>query len=306
MSVRLAHVSDLHLTAPGSDWRWRDWVGKRLFTWLNLRFFGRGRRFAHVERVLTRFAAELEERQYDRVIFSGDATALGFDTEMRRVAEILKVEQIPGLAVPGNHDYCTMGAARSGNFERRFAPWQQGTRINGQVYPFAQQVGHVWLIAVNSAKGSRWCWDATGRIGDDQRDRLRRLLHGLPPGPRILVTHYPICLANGRREGLAHGLKDVRDTVAAAAAGGVGLWLHGHRHRFYCLPQPPGAPFPVICAGSTTQSGLWNYGEYEIEGHRLRGVRRVYDPQSDAFRDADRFELELPGAKPRSECVSGV
>lgn len=293
MTVRLAHVSDLHLAAANSEWRWRDWFNKRLFTWMNLSVFGRGRRFARAEQVLARLADELGQRRCDRVIFSGDATALGFDAELRRVADLLRVGQRPGLAIPGNHDYCTIGAARSGNFERRFAPWQQGTRVDDHIYPFAQQVGDVWLIAVNSAKGNRWFWDATGRTGREQLERLRRLLQGLPAGPRILVTHYPVCLEDGRPEGIAHGLQDVRETVAAAAAGGVGLWLHGHRHVFYCLPRPPGAPFPIICAGSTTQMGLWSYGEYEIEGNQFRGLRRVFDPASDAFRDGDRFELTM-------------
>jgi len=293
MTVRLAHVSDLHLAAAGADWRGRDWFNKRLFTWMNLSLLGRGHRFAQAEQVLTLFANELTQRRCDRVIFSGDATALGFDTELRRVAEILGVERLPGLAVPGNHDYCTIAAARSGDFERRFAPWQRGTRVDDNVYPFAQQVGHVWLIAVNSAKGNRWFWDATGSTGSEQLERLRRLFQELPAGPRILVTHYPICLEDGRPEGIAHGLQDVRETVEAAAAGGVGLWLHGHRHLFYWLREPPCAPFPVICAGSTTQMGLWSYGEYEIEGNQFRGLRRVFDPADNTFRDADRFELKL-------------
>jgi len=295
MTVRLAHVSDLHLAAANSDWRGRDWFNKRVFTWMNLSVLGRGQRFARAEQVLVRLADELTQRNYDRVIFSGDATALGFDTELRRVAEILGVDSRPGLAVPGNHDYCTTGAARSGDFERHFAPWQQGTRIDDQIYPFAQQAGHVWLIAVNSAKGNRWFWDATGRTGNEQLERLGRLFQQLPPGPRILVTHYPICLEDGRPEGVVHGLRDLRETVAAAAAGGVSLWLHGHRHRFYCLPKPPLAPFPAVCAGSTTQVGLWSYGEYEIEGNQFRGLRRVFDVEANQFRDADRFELTLKG-----------
>jgi hypothetical protein len=59
------------------------------------------------------------------------------------------------------------------------------------------------------------------------------------------------------------------------------------------LPNPPLAPFPVICAGSTTQLGLWSYGEYEIEGDQFRGVRRVFDGEGNGFRDAERFELTL-------------
>jgi 3',5'-cyclic AMP phosphodiesterase CpdA len=295
MSLRLAHLSDPHLWVPDCAWRWQDWLGKRIFTWANLRVFGRWKRFALADRVLERLSAELTTRNFDRVIFSGDATALGFETEHRRAAELLQVERLRGLATPGNHDYCTRHAAASGAFERCFASWQKGERLDGCTYPFAQRVGDAWLIGVNSAKANRGFWNASGQTGREQLDRLRRLLQQLSHGPRILVTHYPICLADGRHETFAHGLNDLRETVEIAAVGGVGLWLHGHRHRFYWLQQPSFAPFPVICAGSATQTGLWSYGEYVIDGNRLGGTRREYDPARDTFRDAETFELALIG-----------
>ena len=40
----------------------------------------------------------------EHILFSGDATALGFESEMRLAAELLEVDRRPGLAVPGNHD----------------------------------------------------------------------------------------------------------------------------------------------------------------------------------------------------------
>jgi hypothetical protein len=69
--------------------------------------------------------------------------------------------------------------------------------------------------------------------------------------------------------------------------------LHGHRHRFYYLQETRIAPFPVVCAGSATQTGLWCYGEYDLDGDRLEGVRRAYDPATRAFRDVERFALTL-------------
>ncbi len=293
MAVRLAHLSDLHLTAGGLAWCWHDWLSRRLFSWVNLRFLGRGRQFARADYVLGRLMEDIVARQIDHVVFSGDATALGFDAELAVTARLLQVGTRPGIAVPGNHDYCTPRAAASGAFERIFAPWQTGEQIDGQLYPFAQRVGDIWLIGVNSCKGNRWFWDASGRTGKEQLQRLKRLLEKLPAGPRILVTHYPVCLADGRPETFSHGLRDLRETVAVAAAGGVSLWLHGHRHPFYWFQETAFAPFPVICAGSATQAGLWSYGEYVIDGNRIEGTRRTFDPQGDAFQDKERFELTL-------------
>jgi 3',5'-cyclic AMP phosphodiesterase CpdA len=294
-TVRLAHFSDIHVNAPTFSWRLRDWLNKRMSAWIHLHLLGRGKRFRHTEPILTALRAELRQRDFDRLVFSGDATALGFEEEMRRAAEYLGVsEALPGLAVPGNHDYCTYAAMHSGHFERYFAPWQTGVRIDGEVYPFAQRVGPVWLVAVNSSTANRLYWDARGRVGAAQLERLEKLLSSLSPGPRILVTHYPIWLAEGRREHAFHGLRDLHELIAAAERGGVVLWLHGHRHGAYHHPHSERTPFPVICAGSTTQHGLWSYSDYTLTGSRLRAVQRVFVPDQGLFRDGRVFELDLP------------
>ena len=72
----------------------------------------------------------------DHVIFSGDATAVGFESEIG-AAETLRLGQfpIPGLAVPGNHDYCTPAAEVSASSIRHFAPWQNGQRIGDIAIP---------------------------------------------------------------------------------------------------------------------------------------------------------------------------
>src|SRR5262245_1048597 len=194
-TVRLAHFSDIHVTARDCAWRRPDWFNKRLSAWVNLRVLGRGRRFRHTDRVLTALTEDLRQRGYHRLLFSGDATALGFEEEMARAASLLGVgrpDLPPGLAVPGNHDYMTRHTASGGHYERHFAPWQQGERVGNAAYPFAQRAGPAWLVAVNSAAPNRWAWDASGRVGAEQLGRLERLLDRLEGGPRILVTHYPV------------------------------------------------------------------------------------------------------------------
>jgi 3',5'-cyclic AMP phosphodiesterase CpdA len=295
-TVRLAHFSDIHVTCRPLGWQSEDWLNKRLPAWFNLRVLGRAFRFRHAEQVLAALMAELRRRRPDHLVFSGDATALGFESELAHAAGLLGLsdgESLPGIAVPGNHDYCTQTAAEGGGFEKHFACWQAGERIDDAVYPFAQRVGGLWLVAVNTSTANRWPWDASGAIDAPQLDRLADLLARLPGGPRILVTHYPVCLKSGRPERRTHGLRNLDDLVAVAAAGRICLWLHGHRHGAYHHGSTALAPFPVICAGSATQNGLWSYSEYAIQGEDLTGSRRAYHPASEEFRDGDSFQIRL-------------
>ena len=294
--MRLAHFSDIHVTAPDCVWKREDWFNKRLSAWLNLRVLGRGFRFRCTDMVLNALRIDLRERGYDWVVFSGDATAMGFKEEVARAEQLLGVNEpgaLPGLAVPGNHDYCTMTTMAAGHFEHYFARWQQGVRIDGEVYPFAQRVGPVWLVAVNSAVANRWPWDARGTVGEAQLQRLEELLKRIEGGPRILVTHYPIRVASGKREVKIRALRDLEDLVEVARQGGIGLWLHGHRHNNYYHPSSDDVPFPVICAGSATQSGLWSYSDYTVTEHTLRATQRVFQPRWGRFEDAGTFDLEL-------------
>jgi 3',5'-cyclic AMP phosphodiesterase CpdA len=298
----------VHIPTQPLGWQRRDWFSKRVTGYINLRWLGRRYRFRSAEEILAALVTDLRQRPPAHVIFSGDATHLGFEAEFLCARRLLGLEGgdcLPGLAVPGNHDYYTRAVVSAGVFERHFEPWQSGERIDGERYPFAQRVGPLWLVAVNSCVPNRWNWDARGRVGRAQLERLEQLLDRLGPGLRILVTHYPVCKANGRREDRYHGLRDLAELVTVATRGGVSLWLHGHRHGFYHHARPRLAPFPVICAGSATQSKRWSYGEYTIQGSTLHGLRRMWDPEARCFRDTSHFELELPTLVPLEKHPAG-
>jgi len=295
-AIKLIHFSDLHLHACGTHWTFDDWTSKRLTGWLNLSCFGRETQFALAEKVSLTFRREARARRPDICVFSGDSSALGFKEEIGRAAEVLEVSnpQAPGgLAVPGNHDYYTRAAAASGDFESQFGPWLQGERVSAATYPFARRVGPFWLVAVNSCSGNRWFWDSSGSVGREQLERLKRLFERLETGPRILVTHYPVCRSDGSPEPHFRGLRDLGELLEVCVRAGICLWLHGHRHTPYWLPASARVPFPMICAGSLGQTGRWSYGEYVIRPCRLEAVCRVYSPSTGSFADDERFELTL-------------
>lgn len=295
--IRLAHFSDVHLTSEKLGWRVRDVFGKRASGWVNVALLGRGNRFRYANEVVEALLREFRERPLDHLVFSGDATTMAFENEMNEAALRLGVGDAtlpPCIAVPGNHDLYTYGAVRERVFESAFAAWQQGERADpDHLYPFAKKVGHVWLIALNSAKANLFPWDATGRVGKPQLERLKQLVAGLDPGPRIVVSHYPILTRSRKPEARWHRLKDWKRTRDAAAECGINLWLHGHKHAWYILPAGTDQPFPSIDVGSSTQVKLWGYHEYAIDGWKLAGLRRVFDPESSRFQDRDTFELDL-------------
>lgn len=292
MSLILAHFSDIHLTARPLRLAFGDWFGKRATGWLNARL-GRGRHFLDASTLARVLAADLKGRGHDHVIFSGDATTLGLRIEYEEVERVLRPDDgwPPALAVPGNHDYYTRRASRTGEFERVFAAWQHGVRLEGHTYPFAQKVGPLWLVAVNSADANMMLWDSRGRVGVPQLERLRELLTRLPPGPRVMVTHYPLCLATGEQEKRWRRLRDAYHLRELAAGAGVRLWLHGHRHVSYFRHADASLPFPVICAGSATQASKWSYNEYTFASGLLHIRRRVWSPQAGAFADGEVFEM---------------
>ena len=91
VAVRFAHFSDIHVMAAACRWRREDWFNKRLSAWLNLRLLGRGFRFRCTVKVLAALREDLKERGFDWMVFSGDATAMGFKEEMARAAQMLGV-----------------------------------------------------------------------------------------------------------------------------------------------------------------------------------------------------------------------
>ena len=115
--IRLAHFSVIHMTSPRLGWRRRDALNKRPVGWMNVKLLGRGKRFRHADDVAAALRREFGGRGFDQLVFSGDATTMGFPAELRAAAARLGVgdSSLPrGLAVPGNHDVYVRRSVRDG------------------------------------------------------------------------------------------------------------------------------------------------------------------------------------------------
>src|SRR2546422_990658 len=137
-TVHVIHLSDVHVRLRHPGWRAGDFITKRVTGWFNLAL-RRGRRFELAAPLLTRIGEEIRSLRPDAVVFSGDATTLGFGSESAEVARLLGVHDpggSPGIAVPGNHDHYTRPAVRARGFETAFAPWTAGQRVGSFAFPF--------------------------------------------------------------------------------------------------------------------------------------------------------------------------
>ena len=290
-TIRIAHFSDIHFHRE-APWRFSEFFTKRVTGWFNYRFLGRGSSFEKGERVATCLRRELEATPYDQLVFSGDCTCFGFDEEYAVARDLLPLH-LPGVAVPGNHDYYSRKARMRGTFETTFANWQQGERIDGERYPFAKKVGNYWLVCVCSATENRGFWDARGRIGKDQLERFDRLCEKLE-GFKIVVTHYPLLIRKAKPEHRGRQLRDAGELAELVAKHRCLAWLHGHRHRCYWLTPMKKHPFTMICSGSVTQRKRWMYYDITFAPGSIVITRRHYSPKADCFATSDVIAIPIP------------
>ncbi|MCS7014555.1 MAG: metallophosphoesterase [Gemmatales bacterium] len=297
MSVRLAQISDLHLPLWPMRWRKQDYHIKRLAGWLNMRWLFRRDSFALAETVAEALVRDIRQRQPHVVVLCGDVACLGFDEEFALAARLLRplLETFPGVAVPGNHDYYLDDPACAGSFERHFAPWQCGLRIEQGVYPFALVLENLVLLAVNSAKPMKWPWDVRGEIGTQQLKHLQALLtrSEIRSRPCFLVTHYPLLRSDGRAETYFRRLTDAEALAEVLARHHVLAWLHGHRHHPYVHAPDIHRGFALLCCGSATLRRVWSYFELEWHEHRLQLKRRCYWLATREFVEVSQSELVL-------------
>lgn len=291
--LKMAHFSDLHLIDHRTNLRFRDWLSKRAVGWLNSRI-GRGQHFKHAASITRCLVESLPTRGLDGLLFSGDATTLGTHLEFRLVDEIMQplIRGMVGIAVPGNHDHYVHEGVHRKYFEESFAPWQQGRRIDAHIYPFAREINGIWFVCVNSSQANFGFWDSRGNVGSAQLRRLELLLTQLPPGPKILLTHYPYRLGNGEPELRMRRLRDA-GKLWEILRKHIVLWFHGHRHVRYHLVIPDSDCIDV-CVGSATQEGRWSYHEYAFHRDRLNILHRMWNKTKHCFEDHATESLLLP------------
>jgi 3',5'-cyclic AMP phosphodiesterase CpdA len=291
---RLAHLSDVHL-GPVPALKLRDYASKRVVGYMN---WMRTRSRALTSASLDHLVADLKAQQPDHIVVTGDlvniATSEEFDNARLWLEELGPPDRV--TAIPGNHDAYVPRAHR--RFRQLWAPWMGSDRPEDDeeaLFPFMRRKGQVALIGVSSAVASA-PFMATGRVGEQQTERLKVLLQQARQDGlfRIVLIHHPPKMVDPT--GQWRRLTDGRRFRAVVQHYGAELILHGHEHiRMMTAIKGASGIVPVIGvpAGSGhTQGGprAGGYALHEIEqsgsSYDLTVIHRSYTSPADIVETA--------------------
>lgn len=204
MTVRLAHISDIHF----------------------------GGENAHA---LAAATAHVNAGDFDLVVVTGDLTRFAEVEEFSRAAAWLKEIQPPKLVTPGNHDapYLAWG-------ERVFAPFRRYERAIGPA-PAQIHLGSGFAVrGLNTARGAqpRMNW-SKGQISRRQvAAAVDWLEDAHPTCVRVVACHHPLTeMIGGPMTGRVWGGEAAARDFALAK---VDLVLSGHIHAPFTWPYPFG------------------------------------------------------------------
>ena len=170
------------------------------------------------------------------VIAGGDFTTTSLDEEFAEARAFLYGLERRGLkvyAIPGNHDVYTFTARRTASFERHLGSFAPGALPARVVLPGGTPVVFAPEVRPNMLS-------SRGDICDRDIAHTVRLVAEAPPGPVLVVGHYPLLFrtgayAQGRLHRLIHA-GALRD--ALGETGRTLLYLAGHVHRFSVTADP--------------------------------------------------------------------
>lgn len=306
----LGHLSDLHATPVIIDSP-NQLLNKRFFGWLSWRL---RRRKVHRTAVLEALIADLKEAAPDHLAVTGDLTNISLAGEFAAARVWLERLGSPRdvSIVPGNHD-AYVGVPTSSSWNLWSEYWVSDAADSGlgapfdadprEQFPTLRVRGPLAVVGLCSALPTPIA-DASGTLGDDQLDRLERMLSDLNDSDlcRVVSIHHPIS------PGATHERRELRDAAALRSVlhrVGAELVIHGHNHRTLLAEiEGPNDAIPVVGVRSSSDVGREphkraQYHVYAFERiggpgrPRFRIALRIrgYDPASGRFRAEGGQEL---------------
>lgn len=284
--MRIAHISDLHVKAPGHV---------PLHRYLNKRFTGAVnlltlRKDAHSTVVLDALIDDIVTQDVDHTCITGDLTNLSLEEEFERAKETLLKLGDGSLVsiVPGNHDIYTRGAERNKRFESYFGEWMG----EATSFPFRKELGNgVSITGLKSAIPTPLL-TSYGRIGAEQLQELQSATGESSDSPastfELVLLHHNLHPRSSGLKDWSSGLKDRTELLGTLLELETDLVLHGHTHVAHRTAiSRDDHTLHIIGCGSSTWTHpehMARYNIYHIENQELQRVEtRVYIPESQTF-----------------------
>jgi 3',5'-cyclic AMP phosphodiesterase CpdA len=265
MAFRIAHLSDLHLTATAD--------GKRFEPKLSGQLTGMNRAFKQVAKTARIQAADL-------VLITGDITDQGDMESWKVFNDTLKETGLreKTLVIPGNHDICELGVRiglpadlAKADIERV----KKGLELAGQPskFPWAKVVTEgvvIFGLDTNMSGNLTAAENAIGQIGDHQMQKFAELLakHKDVPTKIVAIHHSP-------------NIPQIQTAVRRGRTEPTLLYRWTHQ-----IPRPDRFTFRMLCL--TAKVRLIVHGHlHEAEDRRVNGIRIIGAPATTEPVDLD-------------------
>lgn len=289
--MRIAHLSDLHLYAPGRV-KAGDLLGRRVLGAANL--FG-VRKSLHSEEVAVEAIAEVGRLGVDHSILTGDLANLALPAEYELAARVVGPlgtwDRL--TVVPGNHDCYTPESIWKGRFEAFFGHtlWRDNDPAAGR-YPVVKDLPGLRIVVGRTPSANVLPW-SRGRFGKAQIEAVRVAVEqGRAAGRFVILAFHHNLHRRGLAAEVVSRLRD-RDAVWALLADAKpDLVLHGHDHKQH-ETVVPGTRVPVIGCGSSSVDSprpaiAARFNVYSVDDGRLSVERWQWQ-------QAGRRFARLPG-----------
>ncbi len=255
----LAHLSDLHLSAPP---RLKELAGKRGLGFIN---WHRGRKYIHRVAALDALTRDLKTCPVNHVAVTGDLVNLSLPAEYARARAWLGSLGPPTdvTVIPGNHDiYVPEAQQCPAEYWGKYMRGDDGA-ANG-TFPFLRRRGAVALIAFCSALPTA-PFLATGRLGEEQLIRFAAALKETQGLFRVVLIHHPPMSPPNR---YLRRLTDAAEFRRVLSEKGAELLLHGHDHcRSLIWLDGPRRAIPAV--GVASASARAPHGSEDAAGYNL-------------------------------------
>ena len=246
------------------------------------------------DQVLEPLRSRIHALEPHLVVVSGDLTQRAKPEQFRQAKAFLESLPKPQLVVPGNHDVPLYDV-----FRRFLSPLGRYQRIVTADLEPEYIDGEIAVVGVNTARSLVF---KGGRINDEQAERLRAKLCGLPERmTKIVVTHHPFNVPHGSSEE-DQIVGRARMALERLAHCGADLLLSGHLHENHVSHTAERYPIAgvsalVVQAGTATSSRTRaspnSFNVLRIEPARVEVESRTFDGA--AFQVAERQSFRHDG-----------